>query len=165
MKEYRSSACPWFYREPVICSTRVCGVLAAHACVHRRRRGLFDFKGCLPEPAPAPAAGVIKETIGEGVDAAVNDNLQKCIAHLQSLGAVVEEVGGGSRRSQMCQGCCCAALAVPAHVTADKWAPCRVCAAACGALAASDAQQTQLTCCLLDLSATRVSDGVWRVCR
>lgn len=44
----------------------------------------------------APLAGkriaLIKETRGEGVDAAVRDAVQQCAAHLSSLGATVEEV-------------------------------------------------------------------------
>jgi hypothetical protein len=99
----------------------------------------------VPEHAPPPSAGVIKETIGEGVDAAVNDNLQKCIAHLQSLGAVVEEVGG-------------ATLAVSAHDAAGLLEAYLVCAANGAAVTGHRPRDA----CLLPV---QVSDALLRVRR
>lgn len=63
------------------------------------RREADDFVSALKHastfsstPLQGKKVAVIKETIGAGVDAAVNDTLSAARAHLESLGAVADEV-------------------------------------------------------------------------
>ena len=53
-----------------------------------RPRG--DFSSA---PLQGRRFGLIRETHGEGVDAPVREAVEACAKHLESLGAIVEEVG------------------------------------------------------------------------
>ena len=46
------------------------------------------------KPLQGKRLGLVTETLGEGVAPEVNEAVRKAAAHLESLGAVVEEVRG-----------------------------------------------------------------------
>jgi hypothetical protein len=54
--------------------------------------GLLPAEGLLSRPLEGLRAGVIRETLGEGVSAGVADAVKGAIRHLEALGADVSEV-------------------------------------------------------------------------